>query len=131
MEPGSGQAEDGGSARELQLHGQYRRVFCLTGQEVLCSENVVRGAERPAGIPAGAEGQAPQIWRGDRVSARRRWGRSQDYGTIPSLRFEEAGREVRATGESVSTADGEDCALGHPVRRKRATYNYESREKLG
>src|SRR5260221_12704221 len=118
MEPGSGQAEDGGSARELQLHRQYRRVFCLTGQEVPCSENVVRGAERPAGIPSRAEGQGPQIWRGGRVSAGRRWGRSQDYGTIPSLRFGEAGREVRATGESVSTADREDCGRGTPRERR-------------
>src|SRR5260221_12846484 len=121
MEPGSGQAEDGGSARELQLHRQYRRVFCLTGQEVPCSENVVRGAERPAGIPSRGEGQAPQIWRGDRVSARRRWGRSQDYGKIPSLRFEEAGREVSATGGSVSTAAGEKWARGNPGDVRKAT----------
>src|SRR5258706_15643501 len=112
MEPGSGQAEDGGSARELQLHRQYRRVFCLTGQEVPCSENVVRGAERPAGIPSRAEGQAPQIWGGDRGLARRRLGRNQNYGTISSLRFEKAGREVGATGESVNTADGEDWWRG-------------------
>src|SRR5260221_11938969 len=118
MEPGSGQAEDGGSARELQLHRQYRRVFCLTGQEVPCSENVVRGAERPAGIPSRAEGQAPPIWGGDRVSGGRRWGRSQDYGTICSLRFEEAGREEQRTGERRRPSGGEDCVPGDQVRRE-------------
>src|SRR6202047_4094590 len=81
--------------------------FLRHGARSSMSENDVRGAERPARIPSRAEGQAPEIWRGDRVSARRGWGRRQDYGTIPSLRFEEAGGEVRAAGESVSGEDYE------------------------
>ncbi len=50
------------------------------------------------GFRPGQKVQASQIWRRDCVSTRRRWGRGQDYGTIPSLRFEETGGEVRAAG---------------------------------
>ena len=101
LEPGAGQAEDGGSARELQLHRQHCRVLCFARQEVQGSENAVGGAHRQAGISSRTEGQAPEIWGRDGVSARRRWGRRQDYGTISSLRFEEVGGAVCAVGEGV------------------------------
>ena len=99
--PAAGQAQDGGSARELQLHRQHCRVLCFAGQEVQGSETAVRGAQRQARIPSRTEGQAPEIWGRDRLSARRRWGRRQDYGTISSLRFEEIGGAVRAAGEGI------------------------------
>ena len=43
----------------------------------------------------------PEIWRRNGLSARRRRRRSQDYGTISSLRLEEAGGEVCAVGARV------------------------------
>ena len=62
-----------------------------------------RRAHGQARIPSRAEGQASEIWRRDGLSARRGWGRREDYGTIPSLRFEETGGEVRAAGEGVDS----------------------------
>ena len=45
-----------------------------------------------------------QIWRRNGLPARGRWGRREDYGTISSLRFEEAGGEVRPAGKGVERA---------------------------
>src|SRR5208282_2689149 len=100
-EPGAGQGEGGDSARELQLHRQHCRIFCVARQEVQGSENAVGRAHWQAGISSRAEGQAPEIWGRDGVSARRGWGECQDYGTISSLRFEEAGGEVCPAGEGL------------------------------
>ena len=57
--------------------------------------------EEPTGKRGFRPGQtrpASQIRRRNGLSARRRRRRSQDYGTIPSLRLEEAGREVCPAG---------------------------------
>ena len=109
--PARVKAKSADSAAELQLDRQYRRIFCVARQEVQRSEISAGGTDGQARIPSGAEGQASEIWRRNGVSARRRWGRRQDYGTIPSLRFEEIGGEVRAVGEGVSCGPASKGAI--------------------
>ena len=53
-----------------------------------------RRAHRQARISPRTKSPTPEIWRGHGLPARGRRRRSQDYGTIPSLRLEEAGGEV-------------------------------------
>ncbi len=55
----------------------------------------VRGADGKDRSEQGSSRPAPQIWRGNHLSARRRWGRRQDYSTISTAWREEAGGEVR------------------------------------
>ena len=43
-----------------------------------------------------------EIRRGNRLQARGRWGRCEDYGTISKIRFEKAGRKVRPTAKGVN-----------------------------
>jgi len=87
---------------ELQFYRQHCRVFCFAWEEIQAPKVASRRVHRQARISSGAEGQASEIRRRDGLSARGGWGRREDYGTIPSLRFEEAGGEVRATGEGVA-----------------------------
>src|SRR5208283_3589319 len=105
LEPGACEAEAVAAAAELQLDRQHRRVLCLARQEIQRAESAGGSADRQAWIPPRTACQAPQIWRGDSLSPRRRWGRCEDYCTISSLRFEEAGGEVCAVGAGVGTID--------------------------
>src|SRR5208283_3792530 len=105
LEPGACEAEATAAAAELQLHRQHRRVLRLARQEIQRAESAGGSADRQAWIPPRTACQAPQIWRGDSLSPRRRWGRCEDYCTISSLRFEEAGGEVCAVGAGVGTID--------------------------
>ncbi len=61
------------------------------------------GAHRQARIPSRTESPPSEIRRRNGLPARRRRRRSQDYGTISTLRFEEAGGEVCPAGESLNT----------------------------
>ena len=89
------------AARPLQLHREHRRVLRQPWQEIHRPENACRRAHRQARIPPRPEGPPSQIWRRHRLPARRRRRRSQDYGTISTLRLEEAGREVRSARTSL------------------------------
>ena len=65
-------------------------------------QNAGRRAHRQAWIPPRPEGPPSKIRRRHGLPARRRRRRCQDYGTIPSLRIEEAGGEVRPAGTRVA-----------------------------
>jgi len=77
--------------------------FLLRGEEIQCPENGAGRAYGTAWIPSGQKVKHPKYGEGRCISAKG-MGRCQDYGTIPSLRFEEIGGEVRAAGEGVTTA---------------------------
>ena len=76
--------------------------FASRGKKFSLPKVPVEAPHGQARISARTEGKAPEIWRRHGFSARRRRGRCQDYGTISSLRFEEAGGEVRAVGARIS-----------------------------
>jgi hypothetical protein len=115
LESGEGQAK-AATPGQLQLHRQHCRVFRLARQEVQRSENVPVESPPAGADSARAEGEAPEIWRRNGLSARRGWGRRQDYGTIPSLRFEETGGEVRAAGEGLELLDWLEPLQPHRFR---------------
>src|SRR5439155_23025264 len=59
-----------------------------------------------------------QIWRRHRLPARRRRRRSQDYGTIPSLRIKEAGGKVRSAGACLNVFGILDIIVLILIRRR-------------
>ena len=64
---------DGALFRQiLQLHREHRRVFRLARQEIQRPQIAGRSAQRPKGLPPGAEGPPSQIWRRHGLPARRR-----------------------------------------------------------
>ena len=85
-------------ARAYNSIENIAEFFASRGKKFTVSKAAGRRAHGQARIPPGAEGSASEIWRRNRLPARRRRRRSQDYGTISSLRIEEAGREVRPAG---------------------------------
>ena len=87
--------------QELQLHRQHRGVLCFAREEIQPAQDRRGGAQRQERLPPRTESPPPEIRRGHRIPARRRWGRCQDYGTIPEVRAEEAGGEVCPAGESL------------------------------
>ena len=90
-----------GPGSSLQLHREHRRVLRQPRQEVHCPQACSRRAHRQARIPPRPEGSPSEIWRRHGLSARRRRRRSQDYGTIPSLRIKKAGGEVCPAGAGI------------------------------
>ena len=86
----------------LQLHREHRRVLRQPRKEIYRPKNARRRADRQAWIPPRPESPSSQIWRRHGLPARRRRRRSQDYGTISTLRIKEAGREVRPAGAGVN-----------------------------
>jgi hypothetical protein len=93
---------DSAAGRSLQLHRQHCRVFRLARQKVYPAEKMP--SEEPKGRRGFRPGQKvkhPKYGEGTVYQREGRWGRRQDYGTISSLRFEEAGGAVRAVGEGL------------------------------
>ena len=74
-----------------------------------------------------------QVRRRHGLSARRRWGRRQDYGTISQVRLEEAGREVRPTGKGVSRQGqpSEGLQAVHRVLRSVARRSLRIQDRKG
>src|SRR5438093_9440792 len=89
-----------GLCAKIQFHRQYRRVFRFAREEIQRAESADGRAKGTARIPPRPEGEASEIWRRHGVSARRRRRGGEAYGTIPSVRVEEIGGEVRSTGAS-------------------------------
>src|SRR5258705_13962336 len=100
-----------GRGPRLQLYREHCRVLCQSRQEIQRAEGgTCRGAYGQTRVPSGTEGSPSEIWRGNGVPARGRRRRSQDYGTISTLRLEEAGGEVCTAGASLK-AIGKLCNL--------------------
>ena len=89
-------------ARPYNSIENIAEFFASRGKKFTRPEDAGRRAHRQARIPPRPEGSPSEIWRRHGLPARRRRRRSQDYGTISSLRIEEAGGEVRPAGAGLS-----------------------------
>ena len=93
--------------RKLTTRSTISPSSSPAGEEVYAAEIGAGGrADRQAWIPSGTARAASQIRRRHGLSARGRRRRSQDYGTIPSLRLEEAGGEVCPAGAGLVCDSG-------------------------
>ena len=89
-------------ARPYNSIENIAEFFASRGKKFTVPKACHRRAHRQARIPSRPEGSPSQIRRRHGLPARRRRRRSQDYGTIPSLRIEEAGGEVCPAGRRIA-----------------------------
>ena len=98
---GRSEEQVGVAARAYNSIDNIAEFFASRGKKFSVPKRAGRRADGQARVQARTKRPASQIRRRHGLSARGRRRRSQDYGTISSLRLEEAGREVCPAGAGI------------------------------